>query len=296
MTPRAVGLAVLSLWWAAGAARAANPGGGGELDDPKMARRLKTRISVPAVRVPATTGGATGVAAAPVLDVTSPGGEREIVVASPGASSGLPRAASADVSPRVSAGGSPGIAAGVEASPANAERVEPREQGRVPFIGLGYRRFSFVQVGATSAGSSTGAAASEPFDSISLDLYPISRFLRFGLSTQYGWQNGRFDSGTGDYFLAQSASLGIQIAGPRVTPFAEAFAGGGYMRRFQFDRTIPTAYWQFGIDAGANIFLADHGFFSVALGYLRPVNGFLKQQTFTSVYVDTWSVKIGFGL
>ncbi len=165
---------------------------------------------------------------------------------------------------------------------------------KTPTIGIGYRRFSFVQVGATTAGSPNGAAAAEPFNSLSLDFYPISRLVRFGLSTQYGWQNGQFSGG--DYFIAQSTSLGIQHAGSVVTPFAEAFAGGGYMRRFQFDRTIPTAYWQFGVDAGANFFLGEHGFVSVALGYLRPVNGFARETSFASVYVDTWSLKIGVGL
>jgi hypothetical protein len=120
--------------------------------------------------------------------------------------------------------------------------------------------------------------------------------VRFGLSTQYGWQSGQFGTGNGDYFIAQSASLGLQSAGPVVTPFAEGFAGGGYMRRFQFDRTVPTAYWQLGFDAGANFFLGDVGYVSVALGYLHPVNGFVKETSFTSVYVDTWSLKLGIGL
>ena len=153
-----------------------------------------------------------------------------------------------------------------------------------------------MQVGATASGSSTGSATSEPFDSLSLDFYPISRLVRFGLSTQYGWQSGQFGTGNGDYFIAQSASLGLQSAGPVVTPFAEAFAGGGYMRRFQFDRTVPTAYWQLGVDAGASFFLGDVGYVSVALGYLHPVNGFVKETSFTSVYVDTWSLKLGIGL
>ena len=131
---------------------------------------------------------------------------------------------------------------------------------------------------------------------MSLDFYPISRLVRFGLSTQYGWQSGQFGTGNGDYFIAQSASLGLQSAGPVVTPFAEAFAGGGYMRRFQFDRTVPTAYWQLGVDAGASFFLGDVGYVSVALGYLHPVNGFVKETSFTSVYVDTWSLKLGIGL
>ncbi len=186
------------------------------------------------------------------------------------------------------------VASGAPA--AHTAAPAPRDAGKTPTIGIGYRRFSFVQVGATPSGSTTGSATSEPFDSLSLDFYPISRLVRFGLSTQYGWQSGQFGTGNGDYFIAQSVSLGVQSAGAVVTPFAEAFAGGGYMRRFQFDRTVPTAYWQLGVDAGASFFLGDVGYVSVALGYLHPVNGFVKETSFTSVYVDTWSLKLGIGL
>ena len=63
------------------------------------------------------------------------------------------------------------------------------------------------------------------------------------------------------------------------------------MRRLQFDRTIPTAFWQFGADAGVEVYVARVGYLSFAIGYLRPVNGFAKRQQFTSVFVDTWSLQ-----
>ncbi len=68
------------------------------------------------------------------------------------------------------------------------------------------------------------------------------------------------------------------------------------MRRLQFDRTIPTAFWQFGADAGVEIYVARSATSALAIGYLRPVNGFAKRQQFTSVFVDTWSFKIGIGI
>ena len=68
------------------------------------------------------------------------------------------------------------------------------------------------------------------------------------------------------------------------------------MRRLQFDRTVPTVYWQFGLDVGAEVYFARMGFVSVAIGYLRPVNGFAKLQEFTSVFADTWSFKLGIGI
>ena len=101
----------------------------------------------------------------------------------------------------------------------------------------------------------------------------------------------------GDYFATQSLSLGGQYRDlGRFVPFAEAFTGVGYMRRLQFDRTIPTAFWQFGADAGVEIYVARVGYLSLAIGYLRPVNGFAKRQQFTTVFVDTWSFKLGIGI
>jgi hypothetical protein len=278
----AAGVMILASW--AAIARAATPAGD-DIDDPKLARRLKSR----------TTLAVPGEAAAPVASPpTSP-------FASMPATPVVPTPVPVVTVSTDTARATPTATAGADlvssgTPPAGVAATAPRDVGKTPTIGLGYRRFSFVQVGATGSGAGNGSAASEPFDSVSLDFYPISRLIRFGLSTQYGWQSGQFGGGNGDYFIAQSASLGLQAAGPVVTPFAEAFAGGGYMRRFQFDRTVPTAYWQLGLDAGASFFLGDVGYVSVALGYLHPVNGFVQETSFTSVYVDTWSLKLGIGL
>ena len=51
-----------------------------------------------------------------------------------------------------------------------------------------------------------------------------------------------------------------------------------------------------GVDVGADVFVARSGFVSVAIGYLRAVNGFLVAQQFTSAFLDTWSFKLGVGL
>jgi hypothetical protein len=211
-----------------------------------------------------------------------------------------PDAAPAPASPPAAGDpGGAGPAATVARQPARDERSG--EYGVARFK-LGFRRFDFVRVGASDVGSTSGTASSEPFDSVSIDIYPVSSLVRFGLTTQYGWQAGTLNAG-GDYFVAQSFSLGAQMPRQQITPFAEAFAGGGYMRRVQFDRTIPTVYWQLGIDAGAEIFMSHDAFLSVALGYLHPVNGFAVTQvsgtttsaSFKSVFVDTWSFKLGVG-
>ena len=171
---------------------------------------------------------------------------------------------------------------------------EPTFEPTLPRLKLGLRRFDFVRIGASN--SPDGVAAPQTFNSFSVDVYPVSRVVRVGLTSAFGWESGTFVT-NGDYFATQTVSLGAQYRDfGRVVPFAEAFMGVGYMRRLQFDRTIPTAFWNFGVDAGVEIYVARVGYLSLALGYMRPVNGFARRQIFTSVFVDTWSFKIGIGI
>jgi hypothetical protein len=160
---------------------------------------------------------------------------------------------------------------------------------------LAYRRFPFARVGAT-AGTATSAPAptSESFESVSVDLYPMSWYLRVGLSTQFGWESEKFDR-SGDYFIAETASVGFQLPG-RFTPFVEALAGAGYMRRVMADRNLPTAYWQVGVDAGVEIYIAKRAYVSLAAGYLHPGNLFVMESSLMSVKADSWSLKFGVGI
>ena len=133
---------------------------------------------------------------------------------------------------------------------------------------------------------------------MSLDLYPVSSTWRFGLSTQYGWEQGTFRA-NGDAFIAESLSLGGQLPGPVVTPFFEGHVGGGLMQRTHAGlslNTIATGYAQLGVDVGLDFFLARHAFLSAALGYLHGTNGFVQNNAFGSFSVDTWAFKLGVGL
>ena len=162
---------------------------------------------------------------------------------------------------------------------------------------LGYRRFAFLRAGSTGPSITQGdilPSSPESFESLSLDLYPISWYLRVGLSTQFAWESGLFDR-TGDYLFAESASVGFQLPG-RFTPFVEGLAGAGYMRRKQGPTSLPSGYWQVGVDAGVEIYFAARAYVSVAAGYLHPANLFLAQQNMGSVKLDTWSLKIGLGI
>jgi hypothetical protein len=143
-----------------------------------------------------------------------------------------------------------------------------------------------------AAGSSS--AASETFESVSLDVYPTSSYLRVGLSSQFGWESGQFQR-TGDYFLAESMTTGFQLPG-RFTPFIEGLAGAGYMRRIQNGSSSPTAYWQLGIDGGVEVYVAKRAYVSVAIGYLHPGNLFVQQKNLSGINADTWSLKVGLGI
>lgn len=275
------------------------PAGQEEIDDPKVARRLKTRAVAPA-----SSAAVAPVATSPPPPSTPPSPSVARVPApipplAPAPSIETPRSAPA---PALAAVPAPAVAAtpvptvaGEEAITRRVEVPEPSGAGQpnVPRLKLGLRRFSFVRVGASDGPLAT-TAASEPFNVLSLDYYPASSIVRFGLSAQYGAESGKLTGG-GDYFLAQTFSLGMQFAGNVFTPFAEAFAGAGYMRRLQFQSSVPTAYWQFGVDVGTEIFMSRYADVSVALGYIHPVDGFTRGLSFTSVYVDTWSLKLGFG-
>lgn len=186
------------------------------------------------------------------------------------------------------------------ASSFRAQPTPPQTAGgwaHAPRMKLAYRHFSFARVASSAPSITPGAvlpSAPQSFESIALDLYPISWFIRIGLSTQFGWESGQFNR-TGDYFIAESASLGVQLPG-RFTPFVEGFAGAGYMRRKQGTNSLPSGYWQVGVDAGVEIYLANRAYVSVAAGYLHPANLFFDQQNLSSINADTWSLKLGLGI
>jgi len=166
--------------------------GGDAIDDPKVARRLGTRMdwgsAPPALSPPEGT--------APGPSASAPERGPPPVVAS---SSHLD-------SERETAGAV--VERTAAAPPAPGGFSLPRFQ-------LAFRRFDFVQIGA--AGAVPGLAATEPFNSVSLDIYPVSSLIRLGLSTQYGWQSGTWTS-HGDYFAAESVSAGAQLRFGRVVP------------------------------------------------------------------------------
>lgn len=229
---------------------------GEAIDDPKLERRLGSRIEV-----------STGVAS-PVPEL------------------------SAAFAPSASAPAAVETQAATPGAPKGPET-------RIPHLKVAYRYFNLAQLGPTARDK---VGVDEPFHVLSIDFYPISSTWRLGLSTQYGWESGTFRA-NGDAFIAQSVSLGGQLPGPVFTPFFEGHAGGGLMQRMNEPSlsTKATAYGQLGVDFGTEVFMAKYAFLSFAFGYIRGANlyvrknedGFLDTESMT---VDTWTLKVGFGL
>lgn len=206
--------------------------------------------------------------------------------------------------------GAPPPAAGAVASPPvellvpgaperDAAPTEGERPLRKPRLKLGYRRFTFNQIGLTPT---TTPAADEPFDVVSLDFYPVSSTIRFGLSGQYGWQEGTFRR-NGDAFFAGGTSFGFQAPGPVLTPFIEGYAFAGFMQRTQKDlmttgdlNSIATFLGELGVDLGSEAFLATNFCLSFAVGYVHLSNLYARHNALDSFSVDTWSFKLGIGL
>jgi hypothetical protein len=170
----------------------------------------------------------------------------------------------------------------------------------VPHMKLAYRLLPFSQIATTGV----GPGADEIFHVVSLDLHPISTRWRIGLSTSYGWESGTFRQG-GDAFFAESLFIGAQIPGPTFTPFFEVIGTGGFMQRSHHPGVLSTkasALAGLGLDVGTEIFMARFAYLSFAIGYMHGVNwwGRLADKsgigTLQSMAVDTWTLKVGFGI
>jgi len=133
-----------------------------------------------------------------------------------------------------------------------------------------------------------------------LDFYPYSRYLRFGLSSEYAREHSsRLDK---DWYLAEHVTLGVQR--PAIwTPFVEGAVGGGYLKRTVVSQEQPTALWDFGVSAGVLYHFAPPAFVSAALGWIHPV-WLLVNPSVTrgdtsdlvrQVYTDALTVKLSLG-
>lgn len=232
------------------------------IDDPKVQRRLGSRVDVSSI-APVDVPGASGAYAT-------------------GDATAANVSASADVVVRPLPSG------------------EPPALGYVPHAKVAYRLLPFTQI----ASDGLGPGADETFHVVSIDLYPISTKWRIGLSTAYGWESGTFRSG-GDAFFSESLFIGGQMPGPTFTPFFEVIGAAGFMQRSHHPGVLSTkasALASLGIDVGTEVFMARFAYLSFALGYVHGVNWWGKIAdkngvgTLESMAVDTWTLKVGFGI
>jgi hypothetical protein len=203
-------------------------------------------------------------------------------------------------SPTYAGGDTPATAPGADVVVRPAPSSPPEHPGYVPHMKVAYRLLPFSQIATTGL----GAGADELFHVVSLDLHPISSRWRIGLSTQYGWESGTFRQG-GDAFFAESLFVGGQIPGPTFTPFFEVIGTGGFMQRSHHPGVLSTkasALAGLGIDVGTEVFMARFAYLSFAIGYMHGVNWWGKIAdkngvgTLESMAVDTWTLKVGFGI
>ena len=159
----------------------------------------------------------------------------------------------------------------------------------VPRFKLGYRR--------------TWMAAPEgpdlAFDAGALDFYPVSRFVRFGISGEFGWGGGDY----GLWYLMTGASLGLQLP-MRVTPFLEGRFSAGIVGASLMGQSAVSWIYEGGIDTGVEIYYARRFYVSAAIGWAHPVYGGVDvaQLNQNQVIVkkdfatDSFTFKVGLGL
>ena len=159
----------------------------------------------------------------------------------------------------------------------------------VPRFKLGYRR--------------TWMAAPEgpdqAFDAGALDFYPVSRFVRFGISGEFGWGGGDY----GLWYLMTGASLGLQLP-MRVTPFLEGRFAAGIVGASLMGQSAVSWIYEGGIDTGVEIYYARRFYISAAIGWAHPVYGGVDvaQLNQNQIIVkkdfatDSFTFKVGLGL
>ena len=138
-----------------------------------------------------------------------------------------------------------------------------------------------------------------PFDVAELDFYPVSRFVRFGLSAELGWGGGAY----GLWYFVTGASLGLQWP-MRVTPFVEGRFVAGILGGAFMGQSAVSWIYEGGIDTGVEIYYARRFYVSAAIGWAHPVYGGVDvaqlNQNHTVVRedfaADSLTFKVGLGL
>lgn len=138
-----------------------------------------------------------------------------------------------------------------------------------------------------------------PFDVAELDFYPLSRFVRLGISGEFGWGGGTY----GLWYFVTGASLGLQLP-MRVTPFLEGRFVAGIIGGSFMGQSAVSWFYEGGIDTGVEVYYARRFYLSAAIGWAHPVYGGVDvaQLNMNQIIVrkdfatDSVSIKVGLGL
>jgi hypothetical protein len=160
----------------------------------------------------------------------------------------------------------------------------------VPRVDLAYRRF-------TTAGLEGNSL---DFNSIELDFYPVSNFIRFGLDTE-----GGVGTAYSAWYLTVGASLGLQYPW-RVTPFVEGRFTAGLIGATFMGQSAVSYLYVGGLEAGADMYIYSRLHLTAALGWAHPVFSgidvdYVKAHPMLDPQrkdfaADTFTFKIGLGL
>ena len=176
---------------------------------------------------------------------------------------------------------------------ARLELTKPRFkiEHAVPRVKLAYRRLTFAGLDHDTI----------DFNTIELDYYPFSHFVRFGVATELGIGSDKYSS----WYFAVGGNLGLQYPW-RVTPFVDGRFVAGMIGGSYLGQTAVSWVYVGGIDVGAEFYLFSRLHVSAAIGWAHPVfsgidatyvraHPMLEPQRIQLSY-DTFTFKIGIGL
>ena len=159
----------------------------------------------------------------------------------------------------------------------------------VPRLKLSYRRL-------VAAGLAGGT---QPFDVVEVDGYPLSRIVRLGIDSEFGWSGGDY----GLWYVVVGLTAGVQWPA-RVTPFLEGRFVGGFVGGSFNGQSAVSWIYQGGIETGVEVYLARRYYLSTAIGWAHPVYGGIdvvalnRNQTLIpkDFSADSFTLKVGLGL
>ena len=147
---------------------------------------------------------------------------------------------------------------------------------------VGYRGFSVAEM----AGRDTW------YDNVTVEFYPVSKIVRAGGGLEFGGDSSDKDN----YLLSGIITAGVQWPW-RVTPFLDLSLCFGALRWEVFHEQIWSFTYQIGLETGADFFVHDTWFVSVALGWRHIVfrHPGDEQVEPADVYHDSFTVKVSVG-